>query len=906
MQKIFGTLVFLLCIQLVIGFDVKAEEKADVQVKKGVLGNGLTYYLVKNESPTIDYHFIQKTGSSVEKIEEKGMAHFVEHITVQCSSKSLKKSNEDFLNRHKIKNIASTYKYKIIYGMMDVNKKDKALNDSCMLIMKDWLCGMNFKEEEIQKVRDVVYEEWLSKAGGINPYHDHMNRIIYNNSVYWGSDNLGDMDVVKNCPIDRFEAFYRKWFNTNNVAIAISGNINIAEVEARVKDLFGPIANDNKAEKFQKVIIPDNEEIYFEATRNERSRSNSVTVFCRIKGAGASGKHEYIKQEFYAELFNRIAAKRMERYQSSAKNRMEGGAINFLDLPIGYKQLCISLVARPGNEKDGLKDIMACYYDLLYHGLTDVEKKELKGYYSTIWERQTADFDYMKVFEDNFLSNQPIYTAHDFNDVRKELCENFKNEDFISYCKKQIAFKNLMVFAQNGAKTNHEFTKESCLSVINDISNANFYKPVLKTVRFDKSSLNQKSKIVKEEMIGDCRLYTFDNGLKVLYRKEKSDYMNMYGVSKGGLSVYEKEDLPVGESMLPYLYLQGTKDNDRMSIEYFKYLNGIQGTLNIDEISESFSSKVHKNYFEKLLQLFYLELNTPKFEQLEGRHEKILVGSIMNNRHKEGQEGRMFKEEVFASNMREMKPWLPEYNMNVTPERLRAFYNKKYNNASDWFYVITGDIPHPKMKALLATYLGALESDGSREEFVNHKPLILEEKEFTDVIETGNMSNVGGTDTSYALFQKLSTKELVVQKILEKIIKIRSEDELRFKRSGLYNVHLSSTYQGAPDACATLTINFGTDKKKVEPYLEYIDGQIKYIAAKEISDKELQNAKKELNAHETNKSAFLTSCMYQYIAGDSIDESTVKYYFDQITPSDILKLAKRFYDEGKVVKFIYK
>lgn len=54
----------------------------DAQVRVGKLDNGLTYYIRHNEKPEnrVEFHIAQKVGSILEEPQQRGLAHFLEHM----------------------------------------------------------------------------------------------------------------------------------------------------------------------------------------------------------------------------------------------------------------------------------------------------------------------------------------------------------------------------------------------------------------------------------------------------------------------------------------------------------------------------------------------------------------------------------------------------------------------------------------------------------------------------------------------------------------------------------------------------------------------------------------------------------------------------------------------------------
>lgn len=120
----------------------------DQNVRIGVLDNGLTYYIRHNEKPEhqVEFYIAQKVGSILEEPQQRGLAHFLEHMAFNgtknfpgdetglgivewCESKGIKFGYN--LN-------AYTSVDRTVYNISNVPSTDPNVVDSCLLILHDW------------------------------------------------------------------------------------------------------------------------------------------------------------------------------------------------------------------------------------------------------------------------------------------------------------------------------------------------------------------------------------------------------------------------------------------------------------------------------------------------------------------------------------------------------------------------------------------------------------------------------------------------------------------------------------------------------------------------------------------------------------------------------------------------
>ena len=139
---------------------------ADPDVRVGKLDNGLTYYIRHNNWPEnrAEFYIAQKVGSIQEDDDQRGLAHFLEHMAFNgskhfkgnellrwCESVGIQFGGD--LN-------AYTSIEETVYNISNVPTTREGIIDSCLLILYDWADGLLLEQDEIEKERGVIHEEW--------------------------------------------------------------------------------------------------------------------------------------------------------------------------------------------------------------------------------------------------------------------------------------------------------------------------------------------------------------------------------------------------------------------------------------------------------------------------------------------------------------------------------------------------------------------------------------------------------------------------------------------------------------------------------------------------------------------------------------------------------------------------
>ena len=141
----------------------------DTAVVFGKLPNGLTYYVRHNEEPRnrVYFYIAQRVGSVQEEEEQRGLAHFLEHMcfngTTHFPGNSIVKYCESIGVKFGNNLNAYTSTDETVYNIDDVPVTDGNI-DSCLLILRDWSDGLLLLPDEIDKERGVIHEEWRMRT----------------------------------------------------------------------------------------------------------------------------------------------------------------------------------------------------------------------------------------------------------------------------------------------------------------------------------------------------------------------------------------------------------------------------------------------------------------------------------------------------------------------------------------------------------------------------------------------------------------------------------------------------------------------------------------------------------------------------------------------------------------------
>lgn len=256
----------------------------DKDVRIGTLPNGLTYYIRYNNWPEnrAEFYIAQRVGSIQEEEEQRGLAHFLEHM---CFNGTKHFQGNDLIRYCESIGVqfgrdlnAYTSIDQTVYNISNVPTTRQSALDSCLLILYDWADGLVLDPAEIDKERGVIHEEWRMRSSASQRMFERALPTLYPGSKYGLRMPIGLMSVIDNFKPQVLRDYYEKWYRPDNQAIIVVGDIDVDHTEAEIKRLFSDIKLQADAAPVVKEPVPDNAEPIVVIEKDKEQRVNTVDL----------------------------------------------------------------------------------------------------------------------------------------------------------------------------------------------------------------------------------------------------------------------------------------------------------------------------------------------------------------------------------------------------------------------------------------------------------------------------------------------------------------------------------------------------------------------------------------------------------------------------------------------------
>ena len=209
------------------------------------LKNGIKVILSpQKETRAVSLLVLIKVGSRQESENINGIAHFLEHLIFKGTQK---RPNTEIISQE-LDALGADYN---AYTSKDHTayyiKTEKSALPKTVDILSDMLIGSVFDKEEIERERGTILEE-------INMYEDNpMSKIdnLFEEALYGPKDSLGRHIIgtpkhIKSITQKQIISYWKKHYNTANMAISVSGNLDKQQTLKILQEKFFALNKGNR------------------------------------------------------------------------------------------------------------------------------------------------------------------------------------------------------------------------------------------------------------------------------------------------------------------------------------------------------------------------------------------------------------------------------------------------------------------------------------------------------------------------------------------------------------------------------------------------------------------------------------------------------------------------------------
>ncbi|MNK56852.1 Peptidase M16 inactive domain protein [compost metagenome] len=900
------------------------------KIKKGVLPNGMTYYIYPTDvnKNTASYYIIQNVGSILENDQQKGLAHFLEHMAFNGTKHFEGKGILNTLQKQGAvfgRNInAYTSTDETVYNLDNIPSKDGGVVDTCLLVLHDWSNFLSLTNEEIDAERGVITEEWRTRQNARARIYNQLAPYYYNNSLYADRMPIGDMEIVKNFKYQVLKDFYKDWYRPDLQAIAIVGDINADEIEAKIKKLFADIPTPQNPKKRFEIAIPERVEPTFKLALDKEISASNISYMIRHTAEKPTETYADLEKSTQRGIAFSILNNRLAEMAQKQECPFKSASIGYQNYTRLNDIWILSVAPKPEKQAEAFAMVMNEWVRAYKFGFSkgEIERavaENISGYENYLEKlNEISHKDVIGMVKDDYLDHEVIADPKAEFEMIKSILKNVGTKILQEQISKLYTAQNRVVTV-TGVENENNLTQEKAFDIIQKAENDASLQPYVDTFEGKTLLGNLKinlGKIVseKKETAIDATTFVLSNGVKVHYKfaDKNKKQVDLKAESFGGSSLYEPQDLPSVGRATELALMSGV--GELSNVDLTKVLKGkIAGSsVDVGSLKETVTAWANAKDIETMMQLVHLRFVQPRFDnQMYALMKQRLENSLKNRANDiNAKMGDSLMDVVYGKNNPRIQPLNQKYIDGLSFDKMKAFYQDRFADVSNFEFYIVGDVTPEVLKPLLEKYIASINGIKRKEKFKTDIPKWTSNKIDRDVfikMETPKSS----VRIAFLKDVAFSQRNRILVSYLSDVLTLRYTESLREKEGGTYGAQVKGSMDKLPISKANLQINFDCDADKVEHLLPIVYQEIDKIKKGEIAAEDIEKTRTNyLKSREDSKNfnSYSMNLIYNYFE-NAYDMNDPKNYVDivkSITAKDIQEFANSFLDKADSMEVVFK
>lgn len=864
----------------------------------GKLENGIHYYIYKNNKPENKamLNLIVKTGSLMEEDNEQGIAHFMEHMAFNGTTKFEKNEMIKYLQSIGLSFGGDLNAYtsfdRTVYKLL-VPTTPKELEDG-IEVLREWASEASLSPQEIDSEKKVVIEEWRLRQGLAQRLGDVQKQALFEGSKYFDRFPIGLPEIINGADQNLIKNFYQKWYQPENISIVAVGDFDTNQVENFIHKYFNyqgtqkgktPKEYSLKKLKNKYVVFSDNE-----------IRYNTFTI-TKILDRDVIKDEKSMKNSIIDQLLFNILNTRLNNLQKESDTPFLQSLVYKYD--INNTQDIFNVVAVIKNDElaEGITLLNNFLKSSAKNGITnyelELEKENLINNYKNLVTNQESitHETYADSLVEYVMSGECFMDIDEEFNIYSTLIKNITTKDLNKRIKK-IYKENSLYFLTTSSSQN-KINEKQLEELIKESKNSNkiidfSIKPVTLTPL--KTSLGS---FIKET---DGK-YILSNGIKVFSKKTDFDKDKIY------IKLFKKEGSSsddyttfINSTVAPTIIEQSGVGNLKPTdIDTFMKGKNFSISSYIDDYEQGFIISTDKKNLELALEYMNYLIYEPKVDNIIYQNTLSELKESINNRNNSPQIIYRDKIKEIYSGKNKRKLPLSEKDLTlISPEKVLNIYKEKFSNFSEYNLIIVGSFDEEELERSLKTYVASLPSKNSETTIT---PLDL--KIPKNIVKEKIIKGVDKKATVTLIFPynfKYGYEEKTLYNSFSQILNIALIEDIREKIGGVYSISSRTSLSPNNYGEDKMVISYSCDISRVDEIEKAVLQSLENLLYKDIDKEKINSVVKnyELSYNtEMKENSFWFNYLYQKITVQNYKLATPKEYKELVTKENIWKVNRK-------------
>jgi zinc protease len=897
----------------------------DPAVTVGRLANDLTYYIRSNARPAqrAELRLVVNAGSVLEEEDQRGLAHFLEHMAFNGTESFAAQELVDYLESIGMRfgpDLNAYTNYDETVYLLQVPTDDEQIVRTGLRILEEWAHKMRLEDREVEQERGVVIEEWRLGRGAEARIRDEQFEVLFQGSRYAERRPIGMPEVIRTFQPETLRRFYRDWYRPDLIAVVAVGDFEVAWMEAQIREIFSRIPAAKTPRERTLYPIPGNEQTLVAIASDTEATSSRVSVTIKHPVSPFRTVGDY-RRNLVEGLYNNMLNQRLhELTRQPDPPFLEGYSAKGRIVRPNEFYILGARVSDNGLEK-GLEALLVESERVKRFGFTPGELarekaemlKRIERAYNERDKMESQAFasEYIRLFLEDEAAPGLAFEHQVFNRFIPEI----NLEEVNRLAGSWLTDENRVVLASSPEKPGIDAPgREELLGVFRQVA-ARQIVPYLDRVS-DQPLVPTPPRpgAITGEKRYDSSLgiieWTLSNGARVILKPTtfKNDQILFSGYSPGGTSVVADKDYIPARTAADIVQEGGVGQFSKIELE--KKLAGKTVSVNpwIEGLFEGVGGNSTPRDLETMLQLVYLYFTAPRVDPSAFQSYRQRLRASIENRLA-SPEAEFYDEvlKTLTQNHLRARPWEIEMLGQLDMQASLRIYRERFADAGDFTFFLVGNFTPDEVRPLVETWLAGLPANGRQEMWRDvgiEYPQGVINKTVHKGVEPKSRVHIAFNGS----FQ-WAWENVVLLKALSEVLDIRMREKLREDKGGTYNVGIWDLPSHYPKEEYEFHIGFGTAPEQAEALRDLVFEDLRQLKRDGPAEGALSKVKEILRRErETNlkENEFWLNVLRSYDIHRQDFRKILEY--DQlvrgITTEDLKQAARRYLSEERYVQVI--
>lgn len=896
-------------------------------IVSGKLDNGMSYYIQENHDPKnrILLRLVIAAGSNMEEDDQLGVAHFVEHMAFNGSKHFAQNQLVDYFESIGMvfgPEVNAYTSFDETVYMLELPADNVEALETGLVVLKDWADGLTFDQEELDKERGVVIEEWRLGRGLSGRLLDAQTPFLLKDSRYAKRIPIGDMEIIENIPRQRVVDFYEKWYRPELMSIVIVGAADAKYLEQAVIRVMSDIPASEETLTSPNFSIPKQKEEAVLIFRDKEQPYSLIQILEQVDYNPVKTEAQF-RDNVINSIVLSILNTRLSDISQSENAPWVDSIANSVSLSKNSTFNMVGFVPQSGNFQKGLSTLLNEVLRYKKFGAVQEElsrekeflEKQVEQIYLTRTNIPSSQIASQLI--NHALTGAVVLSPQEIYNLYNKILPTISLKDINKAAKNIFTNTGFLMLVQAPLNATDIPSEKELLHQWKNYKPSEELKPYIDTTENKPWQIipeeSGSAKFIESDPNTNIETYQLSNGatLYLLKTNFKPNEIIFDCVSPGGVSLVADKDVPSALFATDYVAASGL--NNLSATDLQKKLAGKNVNINtyIGDYSEGLSGNAASRDLETLMQLIHLKFVAPNFADTAWDNLMSQIELISESRNTSPQ--NVFVDELrkvlFGDEIRKAAI-TPEFASMLDKNTAKKIYTEKFSNPRDFSFIFVGDFVKEELLELAERYLATIPDSSNQKEipvdkepdFPSSKKIVkvqrgMEEQSQVFLAFGGELPEVSPTQNIY---------ENQMLSILKQLLEIRLRESIREDMGGSYNISVFVEMILTPKRGYMIQIFFGCQPGREQELTDAIFSEINTLQQNLLDDsymtklKESYRREQEINL-KTNifwASAISTSVLTGIPIESIVAQENI---LDSISPQTMRQLATKYLNTDNYV-----